>query len=124
MLSDRVGEATEDVGEPADNLEVYVDEGDIEDDGDPGDAGLKGPEVLMERDFSCRGFRDFVRLDEVLVPMLELGDCGELGPDNVSTPDVVDTEEEGEVLAKALPDSAGFPFAAAPSSSSSAISLA
>lgn len=115
-----VSEATEDVGEPADNLEpdVYDELGDIDDEGDPGEPGLKGPElVLMERTFSCLGLRGFEELEEAVVPMLDEGDCGEFGLERVSTPEDVETAEELLLVPFAV-------VAAAASSSSSGISLA
>lgn len=98
-----VGEATEDVGEPADSLEpeAYEEEGDIDEDmGEAGDRGLVGRTVwlLICLVFLCLcGFVELPFVADVVVvavalPTLELGDCGEFGPELVSAPDEVDTE--------------------------------
>lgn len=110
-----MGEATEEVGEAADSLEAewYEEEGDIDDDiGEPGDPGLKGPSDWLLLNFSFLGLRCLTELLVVVVPTLDVGDCGELGPEFVSAPDDVDTD-----------DTVPLP-AALGSSSSSGISLA
>lgn len=116
-----VGEATEHVGDAAESLEPEAyEEGDIEDEGEPGEPGLRGPEELTDLIFSCLGLRCFVVLEDAVVPTLDDGDCGELGPEIVSVPDKADTEEGDEELVVLVP----FAAAAAASSSSSGISLA